>query len=51
MSGPNEGKYICYNPGLKTKPATIQDECYDHITNPDQLIKIKAIDRTCCTYT
>ena len=49
MSGPNEGKYICYNPGQKA--ATIQDECYKHITNPDQLMKIKAINRTCCTYT
>ena len=49
MSGPNEGKYICYNPGKKY--TTIQDECYAHITNAAQLTKIKAIDRTCCTYT
>ena len=31
MSGPNAGKYICYEPGQKGK--TVKDECYAHITN------------------
>ena len=37
MSGPNEGKYICYAPlggGVTTSPwKTVKDECYAHITN------------------
>mgnify|MGYP003336772357 CR=1 FL=1 len=49
MSGPVAGKYICYEPGVKA--VNVKEECYAHISDATVLARVKAIDRTCCTYT
>ena len=49
MSGPIEGKYICYAPG--TKIDSKKEECLAHITDTNLKARIRAVDRVCCTYT
>ena len=49
MSGPIEGKYICYAP--LNKYDSKKEECLAHITDANLKAKIKAVDRVCCTYT